>query len=190
MKNCLLVLSIFLAACSGPKSKYPVVKIDTDYGNIEAEIYDDKAPKTAGAFLKNVDAGVYNKTSFYRVVQDDQSSYPKGVIQGGVHATAPAKAEALPYIEHESPSVTGIHHTDGTLSMARTAAGTARSEFFICIGDQSPYDGDKLLQPDGLGYAAFGRVISGMDVVRKIQSKGRSDEKFSVPITINNISRE
>lgn len=185
----LIFATILFASCGGSKSRYQTITIKTGYGNIVAELYTDKAPKTAHAFIENIKAGIYKNSSFYRVVNDGQSaSYAKGVVQGGVYATAPALANDRPFIDHESPSTTGITHIDGTLSMARTAPGTAKTEFFICIGDQTGYDNSKLLQPDGLGYAAFGRVIEGMNVVRKIQGRPSSNDKFDQNIKIDNIS--
>ena len=188
MKNLLFAL-LFLTACSGVKSKYPTVTIDTDYGDIVAEIYTDKAPLTSKAFLENVNKGVYNNSSFYRSVQDatQSSDYVKGVIQGGVHKVNPSLAASLPRIAHESPTQTGLSHKDGTLSMARLEAGSASGEFFICVGDQSAYDNSKRLQADGLGYAAFGKVIKGMDVVRRILGKSDGAEGFTTEIKIRDI---
>lgn len=186
MLACAIVL---LTACGSNKN--PKIIIETSLGNIEAELYPDKAPKTVAAFLSYVDAGLFKSSSFYRVVFDEMMSNDDdaGVIQGGIWQTNTAKAEQLRGIEHESPRQTGLSHTSGTLSLARTTAGSANSEFFICIGDQSGYDDSKSLNPDGLGFAAFGRVTSGMSIVRKIHRQASSGESITVPVKILNIKR-
>ena len=164
--------------------------IDTEYGDIIVEIYADKAPKTAEAFLKNVDKKVYNKASFYRVLKDESltEQYNTGLIQGGVFNTDTTEAGS-PFIPHESPKQTGLSHTSGTISMARTTPGTARTEFFICIADQTQFDSSLRTNPDGLGYAAFGKVVEGMPVVRKIQAQKNDADKIRYPVMIKKISR-
>jgi peptidyl-prolyl cis-trans isomerase A (cyclophilin A) len=126
---------------------------------------------TASNFLSLVDRGVYTNACFYRVVRpDNQPLNPVKieVIQGGLFEDDLVNAHSP--IAHETTGVTGILHTDGVISMARDEPGTASTEFFICIGDQPSLDfgGDR--NPDGQGFAAFGKVTAGMDVVRKIQS--------------------
>lgn len=189
-KQILFAALFFLAACGGPKSNYPTVTIKTGYGNIVVEVYNDKAPKTAAAFLENAKAGNFKDGSFYRVVRDENSNstYPKGLIQGGINQTHNERLASLKNIEHEAPSATGLSHTSGTISMARTTPGSAKTEFFICIGDQTPFDNSKRLQPDGLGYAAFGRVIDGMDVVKSIFGAKNNGETITDKIEIKDIS--
>ncbi|MEZ5029525.1 MAG: peptidylprolyl isomerase [Ferruginibacter sp.] len=92
-------------------------------------------------------------------------------------------------IELESTKQTGLSHQSGTISLARTTPSSATTEFFICIGDQSPLDAGRRGTPDGLGFAAFGKVFSGMDVVRKIQAQKSSGDHFDEKIVINNITR-
>jgi peptidyl-prolyl cis-trans isomerase A (cyclophilin A) len=175
---------LFLASCNS--NKHPRIQITTNFGNIEAELYPDKAPITVAAFLFYIDSGLYKNSSFYRVLlEESMSSDYTGLIQGGIWQSNNKKAASLPGIVHESPGQTGLSHTSGTLSMARSTPGTANSEFFICIGDQTGYDAD----PDGLGYAAFGKVLTGMEIVRKIQSQPANGESFTKPITILNIER-
>lgn len=185
--SCLAVIVLF--ACNSNKN--PQIIIETSLGNIEAELYPDKAPKTVAAFLSYIDSGLFKNGSFYRVVFDEMMSNDDdaGVIQGGIWQTNNAVAEKLPGIEHESPGQTGLSHTSGTLSLARTTAGSANSEFFICIGDQSGYDDSKSLNPDGLGFAAFGKVTSGMSIVRKIHRQPSSGESYVTPVVILNIKR-
>lgn len=178
-----------LAACSSNRN--PQILIETSIGNIEAELYPGKAPKTVAAFLSYIDSGLFKKSSFYRVVYDEMMSNDDdaGVIQGGIWHTNAAQAEKLPGIVHESPGQTGLSHVSGTLSLARTVPGSANSEFFICIGDQTGYDSSKSLNADGLGFAAFGKVTSGMSIVRKIHQQPSSGEALTPPVTILNIKR-
>lgn len=178
-----------LVACNGSKGDGNQLLIDTEYGDIELELFADKAPKTVAAFLKNVDAKVYEKASFYRVLKNEDvpEEYNQGVIQGGVFQSKPGTVTA--FVEHESPKQTGLTHSSGTISMARTKPGTASSEFFICIGDQPQFDSSSRGLSDGLGYAAFGRVTKGMDVVRAIQNKKSNGESFNSPIIIHSIKR-
>lgn len=151
------------------------VQMETEYGPVSIELYPEKAPVTVANFLRYVDAGKYNNTSFYRVVRMDnqaQNNVKIEVIQGGLGM---GEVEgAYPSIAHETTKTSGLKHLDGTISMGRLAPGTAASEFFICIGDQPHLDYGGQRNPDGLGFAAFGKVTSGMDIVRKIQ-KGLTD---------------
>jgi len=171
MKTITKLLAVIAAiSLTGCQQKAPQVIIKTAMGDIVAEIYTDKAPVTATNFLKLTDKGVYNQgnASFYRVVRlDNQPNSPVKieVIQGGLN-----ERDSEAAIAHETTDKTGIRHTDGVLSMARSKPGTASSEFFICIGDQPELDFGGKRNPDGQGFAAFGKVIEGMDVVRKIQS--------------------
>lgn len=180
---------LFFISCNS--NTHPRIQITTNFGNIEAELYPDKAPVTVAAFLSYVDSGLYKNSSFYRVllVESMASDYNIGLIQGGIWESNNKKAVSLPGIVHESPRQTGLSHTSGTLSLARSAPGTANSEFFICIGDQTGYDSSKNFNPDGLGFAAFGRVLTGMEIVRKIQSQPANGQSFTRPVTIMNIER-
>ncbi len=180
---------LFLLSCNSNKN--PRIQITTNFGNIEAELYPDKAPVTVAAFLSYVDSGLYKNSSFYRVllVESMASDYNSGLIQGGIWQSNNKKAAGLPGIVHESPKQTGLSHTSGTLSLARSTPGSANSEFFICIGDQTGYDSSKNFNPDGLGFAAFGRVTSGMEIVRKIQSQPADGQSFTKPVMIMNIER-
>lgn len=160
-------------------------------GDIEIALYPDKAPKTVSAFLSNIEAGLYDKASFYRVLKNENvpEEYNTGLIQGGIYNTNPSRAQALKGIEHESPRQTGLSHTNGTVSMARLEAGSATSEFFICIGDQKQFDSSSRGNNDGLGYAAFGRVVEGMDVVSKIQNRKSKGDSFLEDLRINKIKK-
>ena len=144
------------------------VLMSTAEGDIGIDLYLDKAPITAGNFLKLVDSGHMDGGSFYRVVnyENDKGSPKIEVIQGGRGDAMEGEIEA---IDHETTQQTGILHTDGVISMARGGVGTASSEFFIVIGDQPGLDYGEIRHSDKQGFAAFGMVVSGMDVVRRIQ---------------------
>ena len=172
-----LRLSFLCAVFSAPYAWAEVVALsmDTAFGVVSIEVYPEQAPVTATNFLSYVDAGKYDSASFYRVVRMDnqaQNNIKIEVIQGGLGMEA---AEGrFPDIAHETTEATGLKHVDGAISMGRLAPGTASSEFFICIGDQPDLDYGGKRYPDGQGFAAFGKVISGMDIVRKIHN-GKTD---------------
>jgi peptidyl-prolyl cis-trans isomerase A (cyclophilin A) len=147
----------------------PRVLVDTDAGAITVELYADRAPVTSANFLRYVTEGRYDGGAFYRVVtprNQPRDSLRIEVIQGGLDRDG---SRRLPPIVHEAGDKTGIRHVDGTISMARGGPGTASSEFFLVIGNQPSLDFGGMRNPDGQGFAAFGRVVQGMDVVRKIQ---------------------
>jgi len=195
MVRSLLLFVIFSAvfSCTHPTYKYPHIKIETNFGDIEAELYQDKAPKSVAAFLSYVDAGLYKGGSFYRVLKEENqpsAAFKTELIQGGIWQTNYKKGISLAHVPHEPTNVTGILHTSGTLSLARTTPGSASSEFFICVGDQHAYDYGGRANPDGQGYAAFGRVVKGMDVVKSIHKQPEDGESFYPPIEIINIVRK
>lgn len=165
--------------------------IKTQYGNIEVELYPEKAPKTVAAFLANVETGLYRDGSFYRVLKNENvpAEYNQGIIQGGVFKARPAVVASLKKVEHESPKQTGLTHESGVISMARTTPGSATSEFFICIGDQKQFDSSSRGNSDGLGYAAFGKVVEGMSVVKDIQNEKSNGESFMNAIRIIDIKK-
>ncbi len=176
----------FLQAIEGN----PVVLIKTDFGDITVEIFAKKARVTAANFLRYVDAGLYKGSSFYRVVRMDnqpQNLVKIEVIQGGLGFSD--EKRPFPPIEHETTAKTGVLHKDGSISMARSAPGSATSEIFICIGDQPELDFGGRRNPDGQGFAAFGQVIQGMDVVRKIQQQPDEKQMLKQPVKIQNIER-
>jgi len=168
----------------------PVVLIKTDFGNIKVEIFAEQAPITATNFLRYVDAGMFKGASFYRAVRLDNqpnNSVKIEVIQGGLEFSEAKKP--YPPILHETTDKTGILHQDGTISMARLAPGSADSEFFICVGDQPELDFGGKRNPDGQGFAAFGRVIEGQDVVRKIQQQPDEGQILKQRVFIKDIER-
>ena len=140
------------------------VTLKTGKGVITADINVGKAPITGRNFLRYVDSRRYDGAKFYRA-SHVPTQPERGLIEGGLK-NDPAKV--FRPIPHESTIKTGLSHKDGTLSMARLAPGTARAEFFICIGDQPGYDADPSGPGDNLGFAAFGQVVDGMDVAHAI----------------------
>jgi len=185
------LLTALALGCSSPKYKNPHVVIYTTMGDIELELFPDKAPKSVAAFLSYIDSGYYNKGSFYRVLKADElpSSFNTGIIQGGMFQVNGKAQPNIPGIPHESTRQSGLSHKDGTVSLARTLPGTANTEFFICIGDQLQFDYGKGDGEDQEGYAAFGTVFKGMDIVRKIQNERSSGEHFDAPIVISKIRK-
>lgn len=147
------------------------VRVQTEMGDLVIEVDQAKAPITAANFLKYVDAGHYNGGTWHRTVKLDnqpESTIKIEVIQAGVNPDQ-AKSGFAP-ITLERTTLTGITHKDGVISMARGGADSATSGWFIGINDQPSLDFGGMRNPDGQGFAAFGRVVSGMDVVRKIQA--------------------
>ena len=187
----LLTIAFTLVCCTNNQN--PRILIVTGLGNIEAEVYIDKAPVTATNFLRYVDSGKYNNLAgFYRVVRQDNQADKKikiEVIQGGFGQDSLIEKYQFHPIAHETTKKTGILHKDGVLSMARYGPGTASSEFFICVGDQPALDFEGERNPDKQGFAAFGRVISGMEVVRKIQQLKDKDQYLETPVKIIEIKR-
>ena len=163
--------------------------IQTTLGNITVELYPDKAPVTTANFLKYVDARLYDSSSFFRAVtmaNQPNNDVKIEVIQGGNVDSL----KQFPPIPMETTDQTGLHHLDGTISMARGTPSSATCSFFICINDQPSLDFGGKRNPDGQGFAAFGKVISGMDVVRKIQQLyPEQAQYFKPPVIIISISR-
>ena len=185
-----LILTTLLASIGFAQPGRVSVVIESTLGNIEAEIDTVHAPKTAANFLRYVDAGQYNGGRFHRTVKPDNQ--PNSPIKIEViQARRDDKTPAYPPVPLERTSVTGIHHKDGTLSMARDQnPDSAESDFFICLSDQPALDFGGKRNPDGQGFAAFGRVTKGMDIVRKIQTQpSDARQQLTPPIAILKIHR-
>jgi peptidyl-prolyl cis-trans isomerase A (cyclophilin A) len=178
----LLLLGFPLAAQS------PRVVIETELGSIEVLLEAAKAPRTTANFLRYVDAGAYVGGRFHRTVtlqNQPQNPVKIEVVQGG----ASREDRDLPPIELERTRDTGLRHVDGAISMARGGPDTATSDFFICIGDQPELDFGGKRNPDGQGFAAFGRVVKGMDVVRKIQARPAQKQALTPAVAIHSVRR-
>jgi len=185
------VLIIVSVSCNQPVYKNPHILIDTRLGDIEIELYPEQAPKTVTAFLSFIDSGYFKDCSFYRVLKTEElpTVTNTGIIQGGIWQTNPAKKINITGIEHETTKQTGLTHQSGIISLARTTPGSATTEFFICIGDQTPLDFGRRGTEDGQGFAAFGKVFKGMAIVRKIQAQNSHGDKFDEMIMIRKIVR-
>jgi peptidyl-prolyl cis-trans isomerase A (cyclophilin A) len=140
------------------------VDLQTSEGLIVLDLYADKAPITAGNFLKYVKGKRYDGVTIYRAVRT-KGAEETGFIQGGAQNDP---KRVLPNIPHESTTQTGLTHKDGTITMARGKPGSANSDFVIMVGDAAYMDANPSAPGDNLGYAAFGQVVDGMDVVKKI----------------------
>lgn len=170
----------------------PIV-IETGMGRIEAELDDQRAPATVANFLKYVDSGRYSGGRFHRTVTTKPDNQPQNavkidVIQAGVNPAVSSKDFAPIALERRSK--TGLKHIDGALSMARSGPDSATSDFFICAGDQPELDFGGKRNPDGQGFAVFGRVTQGMDVVRRIQSAPANGQSLAPPVEIISIRRK
>lgn len=162
-----LLSLIFFFSCGEKTVECLIV---TEMGDIKVKLYPERAPVTVENFLAYVEAGAYTGSSFFRVCTPENEAEREikiEVIQGG---DVPEE-QLRPAIGLETTATTGLKHLDGTLSMARLEANTAQSNFFICIGDQPELDFGGKRHPDGQGFAAFGQVLSGMEVVRAIQQQ-------------------
>ena len=180
-----LVCSILLMGCSREENVY---LIETELGDIKFQVYPDKAPITVSNFVRYVENGSFEGATFHRVVRMDNQpddSIRIEVIQGnfidGEMGFEP--------ITHETNDKTGVLHMDGAVSMARLAPGTAAASFFICVNDQPELDFGGKRNPDGQGFAAFGDVVEGMDVVRIIQSGATDHQTLKNPIVIKSIRK-
>ena len=178
-----------------PAKPNPRVKLETAQGVIVLELYPDKAPITVANYLRYVDRGLFNGATFYRASRPPgYTATDYGTVQGGLQ-NDPKKV--LPPIRHESTLKTGLKHANGTISMGRHAPGTAQADWFICLGDMSYLDADPK-DPKNPGFAAFGQVVEGLDVVSKIialpvdPNKGEGamkGEMLKAPVKITRASR-
>jgi peptidyl-prolyl cis-trans isomerase A (cyclophilin A) len=189
----IIIIAAFLATCKQKNITTPHIEIRTAKGNIEIELYPLQAPKTVAAFLSYIDSGYYKNSRFYRVLNEENqpSNAPKTeLIQGGIWRTNNTIAMQVQGVPHETTEQTKLLHTDGVISLARREPGTGRTEFFICIGKQPGLDYGGENVEDKQGYATFGKVIKGMDIVRKIYRQPENDQYFDPPIFIYNIIKK
>jgi peptidyl-prolyl cis-trans isomerase A (cyclophilin A) len=192
MTRCFLLIALCgVAVLADEKPKLVHVIIETEKGNIEVELNADKAPATVANFLRYVDGKFYDGGRFHRTVTPTNQPDNKvkiEVIQAGIN---PKKAkEEFAAIKLERTRDTKLAHKDGTISMARDGPDTATSDFFICIGDQPELDFGGKRNPDGQGFAAFGRVVKGMDVVKKIQGETAKGQDLDPPIKIIRVRKQ
>ena len=189
-------------AAQDAKDGEVLVRIETTQGNIDIAVDAKRAPITAANFLKYVDGKFYDGGRFHRVTRPDNytpappDKPAMAIIQGGINPER--RREGFDPIPLERTSVTGLKHVVGTISMARAAgADTARSDFFICLDDQPSLDFGGKRFDDAQGGAAFGRVVTGMDVVKKIQEQPTNlqaetpmgKQSLTPPVSITRMSR-
>ncbi|MBN2334932.1 peptidylprolyl isomerase [Candidatus Bathyarchaeota archaeon] len=170
----------------------PGVLIKTTFGDIGVKVNLDNAPITSENFLRYVDERLYDGTAFFRTVtmeNQPNSEVKIEVIQGGTLPSDGVYPSTYSPIIHETTERTGLRHEDGAVSMARMEPGTATSSFFICIGDQPELDYGGRRNPDLQGFAAFGHVSEGMDVVRKIHEQPHEGQRLTPTIKIISVRR-
>lgn len=169
---------LMIAAACGPRN--PRVDLVTPFGTIRVEVDSARAPRTAANFLRYVDEGRYADASFYRVRGEEEELMRErtAIVQGGLYMDDDT-TRLLPPIALESTRQTGLRHAEGTVSMARFDVNSARGEFFIVLGDQPHLDYRDAERP---GYAAFGTVVDGIDLVRQISRLPVTEERIRRPI--------
>jgi peptidyl-prolyl cis-trans isomerase A (cyclophilin A) len=171
-----------------------IVRVETSLGNIDIAVDGEHAPVTAANFLKYIDRGLYNGGRFHRATRPDNyvpqlpERPPMQIVQAGINPDR--RKGGSPPIPLERTTTTGLKHLAGTVSMARAAAAdSATSDFFICLDDEPSLDFGSKRYEDGQGFAAFGRVVKGLDVVRRIQRQPVKVQALDPPVPITRISR-
>jgi cyclophilin family peptidyl-prolyl cis-trans isomerase len=168
----------------------PRVRLETELGDIELELDAKAAPITVKNFLRYAHERLYNDGRFFRTVTLSNQPNDRVKIQVlQAEASAARTNEFYPPIPLERTCDTGLHHLDGTLSMARDGPDTAQDSFFICIGDQPELDFKGKRNPDGQGFAAFGKVVKGMDLVRQIHAGAAAGQQLEPPVRIQRAIR-
>jgi imidazolonepropionase-like amidohydrolase/cyclophilin family peptidyl-prolyl cis-trans isomerase len=174
---------------TAPRSTHVI--ITTELGDIELELDAARAPTTVANFLKYVDGGFYDGGSFHRTVRPDNQTAeinPIFVVQGSIDPER--RGQAFPAIPLERTKDTGVWHVEGAISMARSGPDTAQFEFFICLNDLPALDFGGMRNADGQGFAAFGRVVRGLDIVRKIQQSPAQGERLTPSIRVVKVARK
>ena len=183
---CLLMTAATFAQSKSTPASVRVL-LQTELGDIELELDAKRAPVTTENFLKYLDAGHYDGGRFHRTVKLNPDNQPNNavkieVIQGGVN---PEKSkDGFGPIKLERTGVTGLKHKDGVISMARSSVDSATSDFFLCIGAQPELDFGGKRNADGQGFAAFGKVVKGQEIVKKIQQAPSDAQRLTPPIKI------
>ncbi len=168
----------------------PRVRIDTELGAIEIEIDTARAPATGANFLRYLEVGLYRGGAFHRTVTlANQPDNPIKIEVIQASADTARRNEYFPPIALERTTATGVKHLAGAISMARTGPDTARDQFFICLTDQPELDFGGKRNPDGQGFAAFGRVVSGMATVRAIQARPADGQRLTPTVGITEAKR-
>ena len=165
----------------------PRVRIGTPCGEFTVEIESAAAPLTSAHFLRFATEGHLSHSSIYRIVTaaNCEREPPIAVIQFGWLPKSADTRPPLPPVPHEPLGKTGLRHLDGTISLARLEPGTGTSAFFVCLGDQPQLDQGGERAADGHGFAAFGRIVEGREVLDAVASLARETEWLTDPIPIN-----
>lgn len=186
-----VLLCLLAPAAVVAQAKLIPISIETSLGTIEIDLDSARAPITVTNFLKYIDAKTFDGGNFYRVVRMDNQpndSIKIQVIQGGISSAK--RGERLPAIPLERTNVTGLSHVDGAISMARSGPNTGTTEFSIMVGDQPELNFGGKRNPDGQGFAAFGRVTKGFDVIRKIQALPANGQSLVERVPIIRVVRK
>lgn len=177
---------------TGQEKSVDTVLIASGYGNIYLELYSYRAPLTCANFKRYIELAGNSGGEFYRTVR--KNNQPDNliqidVIQGGFNISG-IDSSLIRTVPLERTNLTGLRHLDGSISMARDAPDSGSTEFFICVGNQPELDFGGGRNPDGQGFGVFGRVIEGMEVVRKIHRANASGQALDPPIPILKITLE
>ena len=180
-------------AIGAARAATPVrTRVETALGAFVIAVDPDVATLTVANYLRYVDGKHLDNSWVYRIVtmanQPPETKHKIEVVQWGMRVDDSRKPP-FPPIAHETTRMTGLKHLDGTVSMARSTPGSAAGEFFICIGDQPELDFGGRRNPDGQGFAAFGRVVEGRDVVRALHGQGKVQQILEAPIPIKQVRR-
>jgi peptidyl-prolyl cis-trans isomerase A (cyclophilin A) len=161
------------------------VQIETALGDFGVDVFEKQAPASAGYFLADVRAGRYDDSSFFRIVTLSNQTAERhrriAVIQGGLRHES---EDLAPVVPHETTAMTGLRHRKGTVSLARFAPGAVYHSFFICLRDEPALDFGGARHPDGQGFAAFGQVAEGFDVVQRIYARAEAQDYLKTAIGI------
>ena len=183
-----ILLASFLLLISCQTKNLINCEIKTTQGSIFIELHPDKAPITVANFMEYVDNDMYDNSSFFRVcnpTNEADRALQIEVIQGGFDT----ETNDLPPILLETTQQTKMKHLNGVISMARDEPNSATNSFFICIGNQPSLDFGGKRNPDGQGFAAFGKVTKGMGIVSAIQKQKDSSQYLVKPVLIESIKR-
>jgi peptidyl-prolyl cis-trans isomerase A (cyclophilin A) len=157
----------------------------TELGVVALAIQEDRAPASAGYFLADIQNGLYDGTSFFRIVTLSNQTIERhrriAVIQGGLRHE---REDVPPVIPHETTAMTGLRHRKGAVSLARFAPGAVYHSFFICLRDEPALDFGGARHPDGQGFAAFGQVSDGFEVVQRIYARAETQDYLQKEIGI------
>ena len=189
--QCVAAVATSTLIASGPLGAQVRVAFETTQGKIIVAVDTVHAPVTSRNFLRYIDGHFYDGGHFFRTVREDnQATDPVHIAVVQVAADPARLHDQFAPVPLERTTTTGLHHLNGTVSMARNVPNSATSSFFICIGDQPALDFGGARNADGQGFAAFGRVVDGMDVVRAIWHAHADGQRLTPPVAIISARRE